>query len=194
VIADVVDVAWAVASALESIGAAYYIGGSVASSLQATARSTNDIDFVVEMRPDQAKALEDALGPDFSVDVDALRDAIARRWSWNLFHLPTGIKIDLMMRKDSEYDREAFTRRRRFRIDIDVEPFVKSVEDSILKKLQWFRDGGEQSSTQWRDVVELIRVNAPALDAGYLDHWAPSLGIADLLSRAREEAARPRAR
>jgi hypothetical protein len=28
-----------------------------------------------------------------------------------------------------------------------------SVEDSILKKLQWYRDGGETSSTQWRDVV-----------------------------------------
>jgi len=35
--ADIVDVAWRVASALEAIGANYFIGGSVASSLQATA-------------------------------------------------------------------------------------------------------------------------------------------------------------
>jgi hypothetical protein len=188
VIADVVDVAWTVASALEAIGAAYYIGGSVASSLQSSARSTQDIDFVVEMRPGHAQQLADALGPDFSVDVEALRDAIARQWSWNIFHLPSGLKIDLMMRKDTPYDREAFARRRRFRIDVDVEPYVKSVEDSILKKLQWYRDGGEVVSTQWRDVVELIRVNTSALDRAYLTHWAPQLGIADLLAKAELEA------
>ena len=39
--------------ALEYVGAAYDLGGSVASSLQATARSINDIDFVVELRPAQ---------------------------------------------------------------------------------------------------------------------------------------------
>ncbi len=153
-IADVVDVAWAVARALEEIGAPYFIGGSVASSLQATARSTNDVDFVVQMRPEHAAQLAGALGPDFSVGEEALRDAIVRGWSWNSFHLPSGIKVDLMMLAETEYDREAFARRRRFRIDVDVEPYVKSVEDSVLKKLQWYRDGGEQSSTQWRDVVE----------------------------------------
>lgn len=42
---DVLDVALTVARALEEIGAEYYIGGSVASSLQASARSTNDVDM-----------------------------------------------------------------------------------------------------------------------------------------------------
>jgi hypothetical protein len=185
---DIVEVAWAVAAALEAIGADYYIGGSVASSLQATARSTQDIDFVVVLRKGQANPLAAALGPDFSVDTEALDDAIARNWSWNIFHLPTGIKVDLMMRKETPYDLEAFGRRRRFRIDVDIEPFVKSVEDSILKKLQWYRDGGEVSSTQWRDVVELIRVNRPDLDETYLDRWAPILRIQDLLARVRQEA------
>lgn len=186
---DILDVALAVASALEAVGVPYYIGGSVASSLQATARTTQDVDFVVEMRPHHAAALSRALGPDFAVDEEALRDAVARGWSWNVFHLPTGIKIDLIMREDTAYDREAFSRRRRLRVDVDTEPFVKSVEDSILKKLQWFRDGGGQSSTQWRDVVELLRVNGPHLDAAYLDLWAPRIGVADLLERARAEAA-----
>ena len=58
---DVLDVALAVARALEAIGAEYYIGGSVASSLQASARSTNDVDFVVAMAPHQAQDLADEL-------------------------------------------------------------------------------------------------------------------------------------
>jgi hypothetical protein len=192
-IADILEIALEVARALEAIGADYFIGGSVASSLQATARSTNDVDFIVRMQPRQAQELADQLGPAYAVDVEALGDAIAKRWSWNIFHLETGIKIDLMMSQSTPYDLEAFARRRRFKIDADCEPFVKTVEDSILKKLQWYRDGGEQSSTQWRDVVELIRVNHAGLERPYLDSWATQLGLAALLNKARQEALAPRA-
>jgi hypothetical protein len=189
---DIVDVAWKVAVALEHVGAPYYLGGSVASSLQATARSTNDIDFVVELRPEQVPDFTRELGTEFDVDEESLVDAIRARGMWNIFHLPSGLKIDLMMRKDTPYDRAAFARRKRFRIDVDLEPYVKSVEDSVLKKLQWFNAGGRVSSTQWRDVVELIRVNRAVLDDNYLDAWAPVLGVGDDLVRARAEAAAPR--
>ena len=189
---DIVDVAWKVAVALEHVGAAYYLGGSVASSLQATARSTNDIDFVVELRPEQVPDFTRELGTEFDVDEESLVDAIRARGMWNIFHLPSGLKIDLMMRKDTPYDRVAFARRKRFRIDVDLEPYVKSVEDSVLKKLQWFNAGGRVSSTQWRDVVELIRVNRARLDENYLDEWAPVLGVGDDLARARAEAAEPK--
>lgn len=95
---DIVDVAWKVAVALEHVGAPYYLGGSVASSLQATARSTNDIDFVVELTPAQVEPLTRELGDEFDVDQEGLLDAIRTR---RTFHLPSGLKIDLMMRKDS---------------------------------------------------------------------------------------------
>ncbi len=58
---DIVDIAWKVARAFELVGVEYYLGGSVASSLQATARSTNDIDFVVELGERQVPALVAAL-------------------------------------------------------------------------------------------------------------------------------------
>ena len=143
------------------------------------------------MLPQHAQALADALGPEYSVDVDARADAVRSNWSWNIFHLESGIKIDLMMRQATPYDLTAFARRRRFKIDVDCEPFLKSVEDSILKKLQWYRDGGEQSSTQWRDVVELLRVNRGELEESYLDAWATDLRVGDLLARARQEASLP---
>jgi len=96
------------------------------------------------------------------------------------------------MSETTPYDLETFARRRRFKIDVDCEPFIKTVEDSILKKLPWCRDGGEQSSTQWRDVAELIRVNHAGLERSYLDLWATDLGIAALLNKARQEALAPR--
>lgn len=188
---DLVDVAWKVAAALEAAGVAYYLGGSVASSLQATARSTQDIDFVVDLKPSQVCLLSESLGDEFSVDDEALKEACVKNSSWNIFHLPTGLKIDFLMLKDTPYDAMAFSRRKRFRIDFDIDPYLKSVEDSIIKKLQWYVMGGRVSSTQWRDVVELIRVNHATLDGAYIEKWVLHLRLASEWQTARQEALEP---
>ena len=70
---DALDVALLVARALESVGAEYFVGGSVASSLQGEPRATNDIDFVVSLRPSRVAELVTVLGADFEVDQDMLR-------------------------------------------------------------------------------------------------------------------------
>jgi hypothetical protein len=67
---------------------------------------------------------------------------------------------------------------------------VKSAEDSVLRKLLWYRQGGEVSERQWRDVVEVLRQSRAVLDGGYLDAWAERLGVEALLGRARGEAGR----
>ena len=55
------DVALRVAAALEAIGCEYFIGGSVASSLQGEPRATNDIDLVVAMMPHRVRELRSGL-------------------------------------------------------------------------------------------------------------------------------------
>lgn len=50
--ADAIEVALLVARAIESVGGAYFIGGSVASSFQGEPRATNDIDIVLELPSD----------------------------------------------------------------------------------------------------------------------------------------------
>jgi hypothetical protein len=46
---DVIDVALRVAEALDSVGARYFVGGSLASSLDGQPRATNDVDFVIDI-------------------------------------------------------------------------------------------------------------------------------------------------
>ncbi len=59
---DAIDVALQVAAALTSVGAEYFVGGSLASSLQGEPRATNDIDFVIALPAAKVSALIDALG------------------------------------------------------------------------------------------------------------------------------------
>ncbi|MGK3967780.1 hypothetical protein WMF38_26855 [Sorangium sp. So ce118] len=55
-VVSALDVALRVAAALESLGCEYFIGGSLASSLQGEPRATNDIDLVVAMMPRHVRA------------------------------------------------------------------------------------------------------------------------------------------
>jgi hypothetical protein len=61
-------------------------------------------------------------------------------------------------------------------------------EDLILQKLLWYREGGEISIVQWRDVLGVLHVSGPTLDRDHLATWAAGLGIRDLLERALAEA------
>ncbi len=65
---------------------------------------------------------------------------------------------------------------------------VASAEDTILAKLQWYRDCGGVSDRQWNDVLGVLKVQGSTLDRAYLDEWARELGITDLLRQAVDEA------
>jgi hypothetical protein len=175
---------------MERAQVSYFLGGSLASSLQGEPRATNDIDFVVDLRGPQIRPLIDALGADFDVDEEALREAVSRRSSWNIFHVPTVTKLDLFILRQDPFDKSEFTRRRRMVLPPEGRGlYIKSPEDSVLRKLMWFRDGGGSATSQWRDIVQILRVSAGKLDPSYLDEWAGRLGVAPLLAKAREAAA-----
>ncbi len=61
-----------------------------------------------------------------------------------------------------------------------------SAEDILLRKLQWYRLGGEVSDRQRSDVLGIVRTQGDRLDREYLRQWAPYLRVNDLLERALE--------
>lgn len=186
---DVLDVALVVADAIEAVGGEYFVGGSIASSLQGDPRATNDIDFVIALPLGRIEAFRSALGADFELDVDMLRDALRTATTANAFHLPTVTKVDFFGRAYEGYDESEFARRRSVVIrEPNRSLFVKAPEDTVLRKLLWYRAGGEVSDRQWRDVVSVLRVSRVELDTAYLDGWAERLGVSALLARAREQA------
>lgn len=185
---DVVDVALRVAEALERCGVAYFLGGSLASSFQGEPRATNDIDLVVDLSDAAVAPLIAALGPDFDVDEGALRRAVRERSSWNVIFIPSVTKIDLFLLRDSPYDASEFARRQRVEVRPGRALHIKSAEDTVLRKLLWWRAGGEVSERQWRDLVQVLRLSGDRLEDAYLDAWAGRLGLVEPLRRARAQA------
>lgn len=182
---DAIAVAMRVGAAIEQIGGRYFVGGSLASSLQGEPRATNDIDMVVDLPVARTGDLVAALGDDFEVDEDALRDTLGQAGSCNIFYLPVVMKVDLFCLGPSAFDVSEFDRRKRMLVrPPDGALVVKSPEDTVLRKLLWYLDGGSVSERQWRDVVEVLRVSAAELDRSYLAIWAGRLHLSKLLERA----------
>lgn len=178
-----------VADALDALGVAYYLAGSVVSSLHGVARATADVDLVAELAGVHARPLVERLGDDYYADLGAVRDAITRRAMFNVIHQPTMLKVDVYV-SATDFDRSALSRRvadtlltqpdaRRF--------WIATAEDIVLHKLHWFRAGGELSDRQWRDILGVLRMQR-GLDLGFLRAWADRMLIRDLLERAFADA------
>ncbi len=184
---DIIRALLPVAESLDRIGIPYMICGSVASSVLGVARATLDVDLVAEMRLSQVDRFALDLAAEYYLDADMIREAIRRSRSFNVIHLPTMMKIDVFVLKQTAYDRTAFGRARLVELDEEEGRLfsMASPEDVILHKLLWFQMGEEVATRQWRDVLGVLRIQARQLDWDYLKHWAGNIGVSGLLERAR---------
>lgn len=189
---DPIAVAAIIGRELEKLRVAYVVGGSFASSLHGEPRSTNDVDVVADLDLATARRFVESLGEDFYADASAAIDAVQAGGSFNVVHIESAVKVDIFVAGVDPLDQERLRRRLRITVnglDNQLTLYVDTAEDVVLRKLEWYRRGGETSERQWRDVLAVLRVQQ-RLDDTYLRTWAHRLGIADLLVRALSEAER----
>ena len=176
-----IDVLREVISRLDGAGWPYMLTGSLAMTLHALPRMTRDIDLVVELEPADAGRVVRAFEKDYYVPEDAVTHAIQRRSMFNLLHLESAIKVDVMVRKSGEYRQVEFARRWKGKVR-DFEVWTVSKEDLILSKLSWAKES--RSEVQLRDVRKLI---ASGCDTAYIDSWTDRLGVAELWKECQHE-------
>jgi D-ribose pyranose/furanose isomerase RbsD len=186
---DGLRVALLVLEVLDRLAVPYHLGGSYASSIHGIPRQTQDVDLVVDLHKDRVRGLVEALSGEFYVDEVAVSRAVKERGTCNLVHHATGIKVDLFIKGAAAFDVAEFDRKVAVRLGDDSphEVFVKSAEDTLLRKLLWYRLGGDVSDRQWGDVRGILSVQAGRLDLDYIRDWAERLGIDDLLARLLTE-------
>ena len=164
---------------LDELGIDYMLTGSFAMAYYATPRMTRDLDLVVALKDEDIAPLIEGFSKDFYVDAALARAAVSAQRLFNLMHLESGIKVDLIVRKSSEYRQVEFARRQRVTF-AGIEVWIASCEDLVLSKLLWAQE--TDSELQRRDVRSLL---GESLDRDYLEKWAAKLGILQLLQDNR---------
>ena len=184
------DLVCQMAEILDDLGVPYALGGSMASSLLGEPRSTVDVDMAVRLDGTAGEALLERVGALFYVPVDAAREAIRDRSSFNLVDTASALKVDLFVVGDGLLDRMQIERRVLVPVSGAANGiWVTAAEDQVLRKLDWFRQGGAMSDRQWRDVVGILRIHLESMDLVYLQASAHEVGLTDDLGEALGQAA-----
>jgi hypothetical protein len=173
-------------AALEGARIPYMVTGSFASSAHGRVRTTEDIDIVIAPTGQQLRALvsEFPLKRYYADEEDAL-EALRFNSQFNIVDFGTGWKADLIIRKNREFSRVEFERRRLHDV-AGVRVYVASPEDILIAKLEWAKLG--ESARQIEDAAGIIQRQGARLDRQYVEHWVRELDLEKQWLTALEKA------
>lgn len=157
---------------LNRLGIRYVVSGSVASILYGEPRLTNDVDFVIFLRNTDIVRLQDVFpSPEFYVppsEVIASEMARPGKGQFDIIHTNTGFKADFYIAGRDELNAFAFRNSRK--MDYQGEPvIVAAPEIVILRKLEYYRDGG--SEKHLRDIRAMLAISGEMINHAQLNDW-----------------------
>lgn len=172
---------------LEALDIDYMIVGSQTSIYYGEPRFTQDIDVVAGLAVTHiAPLLERFARPDFYLSEDAMGDAIAHGGQFYVIHPDSGLKIDIILKKDAPYERLQFDRRQRQPLIPGHDAYFARPGDVILYKMLYFKEG--RSDRHLRDIAGILAVSGAVIDAGYVDDWSRRLGLGEIWAAIRRRA------
>ena len=165
--------------AFEALGIPYFITGSVASIFYGEPRFTNDIDVVADIKEDQIASLLRYFPEDeFYVSEATMQDAIRNKGQFNIIHPSSGLKIDVIIRKENAFDQSRFQRIKKVSpIEHEVVNF-SSPEDVIIMKMKYYQEG--QSEKHIRDITSMLKISGDSIDTNYIEQWAERLNVGEV--------------
>lgn len=177
-----------VAGVLDRAGIPYMVTGSLVSSFQGAPRATHDIDLVVSIEPAAARSLADAFPPpDYYLDEQSIRGAIASGGQFNLLDVSEGDKVDFWMLTNEPFDQSRFARRVIADFNGTRLP-ISTPEDTILQKLKWATAGDYVSEKQFGDALRVYELQFRSLDLAYIEEWAARLRVEFIWERLKRGA------
>lgn len=149
----------------------YMIVGGFAVSYHNRARTTNDIDLVLQIYPRHVKLILKHF-PEWKGFEDSFADSVKMGMLFNITDFETGVRYDFMTFQSSEYNWIAFERRKEV-VFFGIKCYISSKEDLIISKLK--RYNITPSDKQMEDLKFLLLDEELNMD--YLKIWSARLNI-----------------
>lgn len=168
-----------VVNCYEQLKIPYLITGSIASIAYGEPRFTNDIDIVADIKTEQIDPLKKYFpDKDFYLEKESIKKAIVFRGQFNIIHPASGLKIDVIISRQDSFDKSRFSRSKRLQISENESADFAAPEDVILKKLEYFKQGG--SEKHLRDIASMLKISDELIDQNYILFWAEKLAVKDI--------------
>ena len=161
-----------ITGSLEEKGISYMVSGSLALNVYSVPRMTYDIDLVIELHHESVEGFLQIFREGFYIDAETVREEIGRKGMFNAIDHQSGLKIDFIIRKDTEYRRLEFSRKIRKLIG-GMPVWIVSPEDLIISKIIWIQE--LQSEKQMGDINRLLSLED--IDRGYIKDWCKKLAL-----------------
>lgn len=160
---------------LEMENIPYMVVGSLSSIVYGEPRMTKDMDIVIDIQAQDADKIEQLFPLEgfYCPPSEVLKSEIVSRGQFNLIHHESGLKIDVMICKQSPHAIEEFKRRQKISFWKNFEAWLATPEDIIIKKMEYFRDGG--SEKHLRDIRGILANSE--VNNEYLNDWVLRLGL-----------------
>lgn len=157
-------------SPINRLSITYMITGAVASIIYGEPRLTNDIDMVIELKPEDigkfvnSFPIEDFYCP--PPEVIKLEISRPLRGHFNLIHHKTGFKADIYASGKDKLNLWGLTNRKSFDVEGD-EFWLAPIEYVILRKLEYYHEG--QSEKHLRDISGILAISPDQINFNVLE-------------------------
>jgi Nucleotidyl transferase AbiEii toxin, Type IV TA system len=168
-----------VVDAMEKRGVLYAITGAQASSAHGENRFTNDIDIVVRITSHEQlnQLLAEFPSDSFYVSDIGAQYAVSHGGQFNIIHHDSQQKVDVILPRDPGWP-DQLARRVQLPISETRRVWFLSPEDVILKKMDFYREGG--SDKHIRDIAGILKIRGDKVDRAYIADWSKTLGLSEI--------------
>ncbi len=170
-----------ISEVLEKIGIPYIVTGSVGAMAYGEPRFTIDIDIVAEVQKKHIQSLVAHFPKEeYYISEEMIEDAIEHNSQFNIIHPFSGLKIDIIIKKNSDFDTCRFNRKRKIFISQNVQAYFSSPEDIIVKKLEYYKIGG--SDKHLRDIAGILKITKE-IDRSYIENWVEKFDLVNIWNK-----------
>ncbi len=162
---------------LNALGLDYFVTGSVASGIYGEIRTTLDIDIVLELPAVEASRLQNAFPIETYYcpprDVILIESRRPERGQFNIIHHASGFKADVFLQGRSPLNHWAMANRSSHDYGDGDSLWVAPPEYVILKKLEYFREGGSEKHP--RDIRFMLACTD--VNRAFIEEHVARLGL-----------------
>jgi predicted nucleotidyltransferase len=166
-----IEILYDVTDKLEQAGISYMLTGSMAMNYYAVPRMTRDIDIIIELKSGDIDRVTQIFESEYYISDIGVKEALKYKSSFNIIHNTEILKIDFIIKKNSEFRQTEFKRRKKVKID-GFEVYITTLEDLIISKLHWAQTS--DSNMQKADVKNLLLCD---YEKDYIEYWLRKLHI-----------------